>query len=377
MTESPLTSRGNRHPSLANYLYREGYKIEYITSNFYHAEKRWFDKNDISIAREKTKYKLIAINKIGYLKNISIRRVISNFIFSLKIYHKLRKDIDENTLLVIPSRPVELIYFCSVLRRKYKNSVLVDIQDIWPDMLVNKGGFETYIFTKYCNFFLKNSLKYIDKYIHVAPSFKDWLKRYSPHSKSKFIPLGFDLERWGKIKQKVNIDKNKIKFIVIAQLTFQFDIIPVLKVLKDDKKYELVLVGEDGNGERFDEVNKYVNKHNIRNFKSLGFLNSKDLKIEIANCDVGIVPMISTSIPNKVFDYIANEKPIYVLGKNDCSDFVYNNKIGWYSEYSAKDIKRFLCTLNHHEIDSKRSNLLHIKNNFSREKLFKEVQNII
>ena len=52
------------------------------------------------------------------------------------------------------SRPVELIYFCSALRRKYKNSVLVDIQDIWPDMSVNKGGFETYIFTKYCNFFL-------------------------------------------------------------------------------------------------------------------------------------------------------------------------------------------------------------------------------
>ena len=85
----------------------------------------------------------------------------------------------------------------------------------------------------------------------------------------------------------------------------------MLKVLKD-VKYELVLVGEDGNGERFDEVNKYVNKHNIR-ISIIGFLNSKDLKIEIANCDVGIVPMISTSIPNKVFDYIANVKLIYVL----------------------------------------------------------------
>ena len=151
-----------------------------------------------------------------------------------------------------------MIYFASVLRIKYKISVLVDIQDIWPDMLVNKSGITTYVFTKYCNFFLKRSLKYIDKFIHVAPSFQNWLKRYSPKSSSKFVPLGFEEGRWGEINSSANIsNKNKITFLVIAQLTFQFDIIPILDALKNNENFELLLVGENGKGERFNELQSF------------------------------------------------------------------------------------------------------------------------
>lgn len=224
MTESVMTSRGNRHPSLANYLVNKDYNLHYISSNFYHAEKRWFTNIEIENAQSKADYDLHILKKIGYKKNISAMRVLSNLVFSIKAYFYLKKHINTETILIIPSRPVELIYFASVLRKKYKISVLVDIQDIWPDMLVNKSGITTYVFTKYCNFFLKRSLKYIDKFIHVAPSFQDWLKRYSPTSSSEFVPLGFEEGRWGETISSPNVpSKNKITFLVIAQLTFQLN----------------------------------------------------------------------------------------------------------------------------------------------------------
>lgn len=378
MTESVMTSRGNRHPSLANYLVDKDYKLHYISSNFYHAEKRWFTDIEIENAQSKVDYDLYILKKIGYKKNISAMRVLSNLVFSIKAYFYLKKHINTETILIIPSRPVELIYFASVLRIKYKISVLVDIQDIWPDMLVNKSGITTYVFTKYCNFFLKRSLKYIDKFIHVAPSFQNWLKRYSPKSSSKFVPLGFEEGRWGEINSSANIsNKNKITFLVIAQLTFQFDIIPILDALKNNENFELLLVGENGKGERFNELQSFLRMYNIKNFKNYGFLDTQNLISIMKTCDIGVVPMISTSIPNKVFDYIANDLPIYVLGENDCSDFVNEYSIGWNSKFKSESIKKFLKTINHEEIQRKRLKLLKNKDEFKRKNLHRKILNLI
>ena len=84
MTESVMTSRGNRHPSLANYLVDKDYKLHYISSNFYHAEKRWFTDIEIENAQSKVDYDLYILKKIGYKKNISAMRVLSNLVFQLK-----------------------------------------------------------------------------------------------------------------------------------------------------------------------------------------------------------------------------------------------------------------------------------------------------
>jgi hypothetical protein len=378
MTESIMTSRGNRHPSLATYLVNKGYKLHYVSSNFYHSEKRWFTDIEIKNAQSKADYDLHILNKIGYKKNISAMRVLSNLAFSIKSYLFLKKHINTETILIIPSRPVELIYFASVLRKKYKISVLVDIQDIWPDMLVNKSGIATYVFTKYCNYFLKRSLKYIDKFIHVAPSFQDWLKRYSPTSSSKFVPLGFEEDRWEVINSTPNVSsKNKITFLVIAQLTFQFDIMPLLDALKNNNSFELVLVGEDGKGERYGELISFLKVHNVKNFKNHGYLNTVNLKKIMKTCDIGVVPMISTSIPNKVFDYIANDMPIYVLGQNDSSDFVKKYGIGWSTEFNTDGVKNFLNKINHKDIEDKRLKLTNIKNEFNRHNIHKKILNEI
>ena len=87
--------------------------------------------------------------------------------------------------------------------------------------------------------------------------------------------------------------------------------------------------------------------------------------------------MISTSIPNKVFDYIANDLPIYVLGENDSSDFVKEYSIGWNSKFKSESIKKFLNAINHEEIQQKTLNLLKTKNKFNRKSLHRKILNLI
>ena len=94
-------------------------------------------------------------------------------------------------------------------------------------------------------------------------------------------------------------------------------------------------------------------------------------------CDIGVVPMISTSIPNKVFDYIANDMPIYVLGQNDSSDFVKKYGIGWSTEFNTDGVKNFLNKINHKDIEDKRLKLTNIKNEFNRHNIHKKILNEI
>ena len=52
--------------------------------------------------------------------------------------------------------------------------------------------------------------------------------------------------------------------------------------------------------------------------------------------DIGVLPMISSSIPNKIFDYIAAYLPILVLGNSDSALFVKDQSIGWNVGYKLR-----------------------------------------
>ena len=78
---------------------------------------------------------------MGYNKNLSIKRIISNFKMSYDFYHILKSKLRENDTVMIPSRPVDFIYFISKLKNDKKIKLVLDIRDIWPDALVKSNFF--------------------------------------------------------------------------------------------------------------------------------------------------------------------------------------------------------------------------------------------
>ncbi|MRS04210.1 glycosyl transferase family 1, partial [bacterium] len=153
-TESMLTRRGNRHPALAQYLVDQGFSLEYVTSNFYHAEKRWFSSEEIAIAKQDAPYKLTVKQCIGYKANISFQRILSNILLSINFFFYLLPRLNKNSILILPSRPVEMIFAAAMLRLLRNVTVALDIQDIWPDMLVVRSKVKKLFFTLYCNIYL-------------------------------------------------------------------------------------------------------------------------------------------------------------------------------------------------------------------------------
>lgn len=375
-TESILTKRGNRFPNMASFFVEENMDIEYYTSNFYHAEKRFFSKQEINEAKKTLNYKLTVLPVLGYFSNVSPRRVFSNFFFSIHLFLLLLFKVSRQDKVLLPSRPVELIFFIALLKRIRGVKIYLDIQDIWPDALEIENKQKKKLFEFYCNLYLKPSLKHYANTLHVAPSFKLWLHRYAKNTPSVFVPLGWENKRWANVtigKQNNNI----IQLVCVAQLQRQIDIMPVLEVLKNNDNLHLTVLGEDGTGERYNEVMKYIENNGITNVDILGKIDRNDMVNHLENKSIGILPMITTSIPNKIFDYLASMLPIIVLGTNDSSDFVKQNNIGWQCNFNSVDLGVLLKSLKQEEINEKKEQVALIRNDFSRDVLHSRIREII
>ena len=229
----------------------------------------------------------------------------------------------------------------------------------------------------YCNAYLKPSLRHYTGALHVAPSFKLWLRRYAKETPSSFVPLGWENERWSDVNSKEYKESNVIKMVCVAQLQHQIDVMPILEVLKNNDKLHLTILGEDGTGERYNEVVNYIDTHNITNVEIIGKIERKAMVNYLKNKDIGILPMITSSIPNKIFDYMAAMLPIIVLGDNDSSNFVVENNIGWQCNFNSEDLDVLLQNLNTKDIQSKKNQVVSIRNNFSRDILHKKIKVII
>ena len=376
-TESILTKRGNRFPNMAKFFVEENEEVIYYTSNFYHAEKRFFSKQEINEAVNGLDYKFKVLSVLGYYSNVSPRRVISNFLFSVRLFFILLFKVSKHDRILLPSRPVELIFFMAMLKKIKGVKIYLDIQDIWPDALEIENKLKKKVFEMYCNLFLNLSLKHYTDTLHVAPSFKLWLRRYAEITPSSFVPLGWENDRWYNVKSTEYNVSSIIKIVCVAQLQHQIDVMPILEVLKNNNKLHLTILGEDGTGERYNEVINYINNNAITNIEIIGKIDRKEMVDYLENKDIGVLPMITSSIPNKIFDYMAAMLPIIVLGDNDSSNFVIENNIGWQCSFNSEDLNILLKSLKITDIQSKKKQVVSIRDNFSRDILHKKIKYII
>ena len=371
--ENGLAKRGTRFIDIAEILHNDGWEVNYYTTNFSHAYKHKFSEVDIKKEKKKRDYNLNFVPIIGYSKNISISRIFSNFKMSYDFYKILNTEIKENDYVLVPSRPVDFISFISKLKNKKRNIKLVlDIRDTWPDAFVKKN----ILFNFYCNFFLKNSIKKYDLFFHISPSFTNWLNRYAPKAHSEFIPPGFNSERFPDFKPLIKNGNTK-KIVFIGALQYQLDILPLIKAIANNTNYELTIIGENGNGQRYNECNTYIVENGVNNVTVKGVIEPDKVSKELANYDIGVIPMISNSITNKLFDYVASYLPILVLGNNDSSKLVLENKIGWTVDFNSDEIESLLSTITWDEINEKIRNVEKIRTKYDRNNLYKKIPKLI
>ena len=375
--ENLMAARGTRLPRLAEMLAEVGYEVEYVTTNFSHAYKRKFSQDEIERCKRTLPYQMTVLPILGYRSNISMKRIVNNFVMTIIHLFYLLRVVRSGDVVVTLSRPVEFVAMVALLKSIRRIRVVLDIPDVWPDALVGVTLVKKFLFSIYCNFYLKVSLRRIDRFIHVAPSFVEWLHRYSPKANSFFIPLGFDEDRWTLMKHRPLASDGPMSLVFVGALQYQLDVMPLLKALVERPRFNLTIIGDNGTGQRYREVKGFVEKYGMSNVKLLGRMTPTEVVKELRNHDIGIVPMISSSIPNKMFDYIAAYLPVLSLGDNDSSGFVRKYDIGWTAPFEPEIIGNLLDSLTVEEVNNKAKNVEAIRDQFDRKYLYKRFVDIV
>ena len=361
-----MTKRGNRHPLIADMLVKKGYDVTYVTTNFYHADKTFFKKEDIQRAVSSVPYKLKVQKNVGYKKILSPKRILSHMEFSLKTALFLLKN--KADLVIIPSRPMELIFVTSWISFIKRYDIILDVSDIWPDAFPKKDV-SNIIFKIYCSIFLYLSMWNIHNFIYVSPSFFSWIKRYSKPKNVIYVPLGYDNDRWKDIKEPT-INGGSWKLLFIGNFSLNFNFYPLIDAIGENKNIRFTMVG---GGDNVDLIKRYIKKKEYDNIKLTGFVD-KAAVIDYMNYnDITVIPMIGQSIPNKFFDSIGGKRSIIVFGDYDTASFVKKEKIGWVVNFNKNDISKLLRSLNVKDYHEKYNNISIIRSSYSKTSLYKEV----
>jgi len=375
--ENLMAARGTRLPRLAEMLVESGHEVEYVTTNFSHAYKRTFTQAEIDLCKSTLPYRMTVLPILGYRSNISVRRVLSNVVMSFHLFFYLLNAARNGDIIVTPSRPIEIIAMSALLKSIRRIGVVLDIRDVWPDALEGVSFLKKLAFSFYCNLYLKPSLKRIDTFVHIAPSFVKWLRRYAPKANSSFIPPGFDRDRWAVMKHRRLANDGGWSLVFVGSLQHQLDVLPLLNALVDRSRFKLTLIGDNGTGQRYPEVKAFIEKNGMSNVKLKGRMEPAEVVEELRHHDIGVVPMISSSMTNKMFDYIAAYLPVISLGDNDSSDFVRQYNIGWTAPFEPEGIGNLLDGLTTEDVNNKAENVLVIRDQFDRKHLFKRFIAII
>ena len=380
-TESVITQRGKRHPNLAKFLANKNIDLEYITSTINHAEKRIFTEKEIVFGKNRINYNITFLDAGLYKMNISFRRLIWNIKFALSVYKNLKRNCKENDVIILPSRPSELLYIGRLIKRKRNVKLFIDIEDIWPDAFLINNKLIKSGFYLYCNILNKLSIPYFESGVHVSPNFSQWLNRYKPGFTSVFTPLGIN---HGELKPEYiaiyNKEPEQINLFYGGTLTLQFDILPVLEaVLLSKRNFKITLAGDGGTGERFKSIINFLNENNI-NFINHGILAKDDFLYNLGKADVAIIPMISGGLPKKFYDAIGCFKPILCLGKGGVYEEVFKFDLGWVSSFDKHKISNVLSQINQSSLKSKIENIKLSQERYleknSIEIIYRELQKI-
>lgn len=133
--------------------YQKEHEVIYLTSDFDHVTKQRYEIG-FSFAQQ--------LHVLGYKKNLSVSRILSHIMFSVKTFFRLCKLKPDIIYVEIPHNTL------ATATRWYKQfhrcELIMDIFDMWPESLPMKSNHP--VFQLACNVwrsFRNNNLKYADK----------------------------------------------------------------------------------------------------------------------------------------------------------------------------------------------------------------------
>lgn len=257
---------------------------------------------------------VIRINKRKLKENI-IQRAFNYFNFfyeAIKVGIKISKDSD----LIIATSPQLLVGVAgAIISKVNKKKFLLDIRDLWPDIVLDMGVMKKYnpiyLFLKLLEKFMYRQGNYL---IYNSPGFKEYLESKYPKEKMTLITNGIDDYILDYFRNKeIKIEKReKYKILYAGNLGIAQDIKILVDLVEKRNDIEVILIGK---GSQEKVIKDKINELKVKNIKLISSIPRRELlnlyeEVDILFLQLKDIKMFEKTIPSKIFEYLATQKPI-------------------------------------------------------------------
>jgi len=375
--------------NLANFLVKKKYKVEIITSQFFHQEKKFRDEKILL----KKKIKDISyrfIKSTGYNSNISFKRLVDHIILAKNLKKEL-KNIDDIDHVFMGYPPIECCYVLARWCVKKKIPYTVDYKDLWPELFLNNKSFlfkillyPLILFLKYIrNYTLVNS----SNISTISEKFLSDLNIFNLNQKK--IVCYLTKEKLSNINlQKINKDlttcfqSKKIKIIFVGNFmtdAFNFEILKKLEdFIINSPNIEFFFFGTGPS------KNKIKDLLNFKNIKFFNRVNSHEFQYIMENSQAVFLPINNRfdylkSIPNKIVDAVQYNLPIFTSLMGEAKFLIQKYNIGFVynNENELKDCLKWFASGSNYNKIKKNYNSSDIKKAFDHNQNYNNLVNKI
>lgn len=354
----------NSRPYLAwKYFQNKQIAVEIYTADFEHyTKKKIIDK----------KLKGVTYIEVPeYKSNISLKRIYSHIVFSIKMIKVLKnKEID---ILYINMPPNILGWL--LIKNIKANKKILDIIDLWPEALpipklAKKILFPIfYLWRKIRKIAIKNS----DVVLTHTNKFYKYLELKKEARNSRVIYLKKISNNFLDLKYRENL-----KIVYIGNISHIYDFDSLIYLLKNlNATLELI-----GDGPYREELLSKLDREQIEyNYHGIIFEEIEKIKI-IKTCQFGYngyKENTEVSMSYKSIDYFSYGLPIINSANGDTWNLVENKKLGYnFQNKNLKEIVEKILKLNEKEYFAMNKNIKEIfKNEFSYISYKKEMDQVI
>ncbi|AVQ28572.1 glycosyltransferase WbuB [Fusobacterium ulcerans] len=364
-----------RFESVVKELADRGYKVKIIASYPNRIELKnfkEFEYKDIEIYR---------ICKTKLAENI-LRRAFRYFKFfyeAIKIGKKIAKKSD----IVIATSPQLLVGVAgAIISRLNKKVFLIDIRDLWPDIVLDMGVMKKYnpiyLFLKVLEKYMYRQSKFL---VYNSPGFYNYLISKYDEEKMKLITNGIDdyILNYFKNKEIKIEEKDKYKILYAGNIGIAQDIRILIDLAEKYRtKIEIIIIGK---GSQESIIRDLIKEKQITNVYLIPSVPRNKLLEKYEEADILFlqlkdIKMFEKTIPSKIFEYLASQKPI-IYGVEGVAKTILKEEFNRKYYFKANNIEDLIGTFENLIKDIAKNNYVKpdlevLTNNYSRKMLSKK-----
>lgn len=329
----PNMPGGTRHYDLSQELIKKNFEVTIFSSGFSHGKKNYFKlfKGKPYIVENYGKLKFVWLKTTSYKKN-NYKRIINMISYLTKIL-KVAHNFSKPDVIIGSSVHPFAVIAAWLLSKRYKAKFIFEVRDLWPQTPIDMGVIKPNgIIAKLMYAWEKFMYRRAEKIVVLLPNAKKYIEgKGISTEKVVWIPNGVNLEQFNNpiqldpdsdLVQLLRKSKNKFKVIYTGAhgpangLNVVIEAASIFQ--KNHNEVQFFLIGNGVEKEKLQCDSEKYKLKNIHFFSSIpkeqipDLLRYADL---LLHCFAPVDVFKYGISPNKIFDYLASEKPVIMSVK--------------------------------------------------------------